>query len=525
MSDFRARLPRQLYRAEQVRRLDEIAIGQLNIPGFSLMQNAAAAALETALECWPQTRKIIVFAGAGNNGGDGYVLAGMARDRGLDVSIVQLAATEKLQGDAARAAEFAAQCQVPLYNLADYSSLLETAGSHCLLVDALFGTGLSRASQGDYAEAIALINATAAPVLAMDIPSGLAADTGMPLGSAVRADLTVTFIAMKRGLLTAEAGDYCGEIVFSDLDVPPHLYSHPDAPASDCERIDINRISAMLKPRRAASHKGSNGHVLVLGGDLGFGGAVIMAAEAAARSGAGLVSIASRAAHREAALSRCPVLMFHGLEDAQTDPGELIKRASVIVIGPGLGRSDWSRQLFQQALAAQRQGTPLVVDADALQLLAERRDQDKSLHRQNWVLTPHPGEAAALLDCSVAEVQSDRFAAIAQLSSLYGGVCLLKGSGSLIMDSAEADKSWLCSEGNAGMGSGGMGDVLSGLIAGLIAQGLSLSDALRTAVCIHGEAADMLAAQKGQRGLLATDLLEPVQQLVNPGHRDISVHD
>jgi NAD(P)H-hydrate epimerase len=514
-----------LYRAEQVRRLDEIAIGRLDIPGFSLMQNAAAAALEAALEYWPRTRKIVVFAGAGNNGGDGYVLAGMASDRGLDVSIVQLADTEKLQGDAARAAEFAAQCQVPLLKLGDFSSLPETADNRCLLVDALFGTGLSRAPQGDYAEAIALINATMAPVLAMDIPSGLAADTGMPLGSAVQADLTVTFIAMKRGLLTAEAGDYCGEIVFSDLDVPPHLYTHPEAPVSDCERIDINRISTVLKPRRAASHKGSNGHVLVLGGELGFGGAVIMAAEAAARSGAGLVSIASRAAHREAALSRCPVLMFHGLDDAQTDVGELIERASVIVIGPGLGRGDWSRRLFQQALAAQRQGTPLVVDADALQLLAERKGQDKSLHRQNWVLTPHPGEAAALLECSVAEIQSDRFAAIAQLSSLYGGVCLLKGNGSLIMDSTDPGKSWLCSEGNAGMGSGGMGDVLSGLIAGLIAQGLSLSDALRTAVCIHGEAADMLAARHGQRGLLATDLLEPVQQLVNPGHRDFSAHE
>jgi NAD(P)H-hydrate epimerase len=515
-----------LYRAEQLRRLDEIAIGQLDIPGFSLMQNAAAAALEVALECWPNTRSIIVFAGAGNNGGDGYVLAAMARDRGLDVNIVQLAATGKLQGDAARAAEFAAQCQVPMLALADSPSILEAARGQCLLVDALFGTGLSRAPEGDYAEAIALINAAAGlPVLAMDIPSGLAADTGMPLGTAVRADLTVSFIAMKKGMLTAEAGDYCGEIVFSDLDVPAHLYSHPDAPVSDCERIDIHSASAVLKPRRAASHKGSNGHVLVLGGELGFGGAVIMAAEAAARSGAGLVSIASRAAHRQAALSRCPVLMFHGLDDDQTDLGGLVDRASVIVIGPGLGRSDWSRHLFQQALAAQRQGTPLVVDADALHLLAERKDQDSSLRRQNWVLTPHPGEAAALLDSTVAQVQSDRFAALAQLSRLYGGVCLLKGSGSLIMDSAAPEKSYLCSEGNAGMGSGGMGDILSGLIAGLIAQGLSLSDALRTAVCIHGEAADMLAAEKGQRGLLATDLLEPVQQLVNPGHRDLSFHD
>lgn len=515
------RLPNQLYRSGQVRRLDEIAIGQLDIPGFSLMHNAAAAALEAALERWPQTRQLIVFAGAGNNGGDGYVLAGLARDRGLDVSIVQLAEADKLKGDAALALNFALERDPALLSCPEAGELLADNPPHSLIVDALFGTGLSRAPEGDFAAAIRLINDSHCPVLALDIPSGLAADTGIPLDIAVRADLTVTFIAMKQGLLTGQARDYCGHIVFDDLDVPAHLYSHADAPRAGCQRIDIHNTAGVLKPRAPSSHKGSNGHVLVLGGEKGFGGAVIMAAEAAARSGAGLVSIVSRPEHRSASLARCPVAMFHGSDDGQSSVASLIERASVIVVGPGLGRGEWSRQLFQQALAAQRQGIALVVDADALQLLAERRSVDGNLKRDNWILTPHPGEAATLLDCGVAEIQMDRFAAVEKLAATYGGVCLLKGSGSLIKDAGEAEMSYLCSAGNPGMASGGMGDVLSGIIAALVAQGLGLRQALCSAVCIHAEAADTVAGQRGQRGLLATDLLETVQQLVNPGHRDL----
>lgn len=530
MTDFTTRLPRDLYRAEQVRQLDAIAIEHFSITGFTLMKRAAMAALEALLEVWPQTRTLLVFVGAGNNGGDGYVLAGLARDQQLAVTLVVLHGEESLHGDALLARQFAAERDIPSYTLAEAETLLAQDGSRPVIVDALLGTGLSRAVSGDYERAINLINASGCSVLSIDVPSGLNADTGNPSPCAVHADLTVTFIAMKQGLLTGQARSHVGSIRFAALEVPDEVYQHVSAPQPPVHRIDINETSRYLTPRAAASHKGSNGHAVIIGGELGFGGAVIMAAEAAARTGAGLVSVISRSAHRSAMLSRCPEVMFHGTEDEDESSGSgiasLLERATVIAIGPGLGRGSWSRDLFQAALAAQRsRSVPLVIDADALHLLAERRNVDANLKREHWLLTPHPGEAAQLLGETVSGIQQDRFAALDRLVATYGGCCLLKGSGSLVKcqgaaqpEAATGNPVLLCSEGNPGMGSGGMGDVLSGILAGLLAQGMNLRDALACAVCIHGEAADLEAAEHGARGILATDLLRHVAQLVNPRH-------
>ena len=528
MTDFTARLPRDMYRAEQVRQLDAIAINEFSIPGFTLMKRAAMATLEALLETWPQTRSLLVFVGIGNNGGDGYVLAGLAREQQLAVTLVVLHPEQTLSGDALRAREFAAERDVPTCTFAEAESLLTDSSGRPVIVDALLGTGLTRAVSGDYESAIGLINGSGLPVVSVDVPSGLDADTGNPKPCAVTADLTVTFIAMKQGLLTGQARNHVGAIRFAALEVPEEVFRHSSAPRPPVHRIDIHEVSRYLIPRSAASHKGSNGHALIIGGDLGYGGAVIMAAEAAARSGAGLVSVISHPAHRSAMLACCPEVMFHGTENEQesskTQLADLLARATVITIGPGLGRGNWSRDLFQAALAAHRsRGTPLVIDADALHLLAERREVDANLKRDNWLLTPHPGEAAQLLGTSVEEIQRDRFAALDGLVATYGGCCLLKGSGSLIkqeIDSTEtaakAAQILLCSEGNPGMGSGGMGDILSGILAGLLAQGLSPGHAMACSVCIHGEAADLLAEENGPRGMLATDLLNHVRQLVNP---------
>ena len=523
MSDYRTRLPRDLYTAAEVRLLDKITIEQFGIPGFTLMQSAASIAFNKLMEKWPQTRHVQVFAGAGNNAGDGYLLASLAKVQGLSTEVITLSDPEKLQGDAKLAAQWAVKQQVVITHFSDFDVEHKKDHAHPVVVDALLGIGLDREVTGNYAKAIEFINKADRPVLAIDIPSGLSADTGACLGVAVKANVTVTFIGLKQGLLTNQAGDYVGELIFHRLDVPDQVFTSESSPKPAAQRIDINSTSAMLAPREAASHKGSHGHVLVIGGDSSFGGAVIMAAEAAVRSGAGLVSVITRSAHRPALLARRPEVMVLGTEDDNTNIDDLISKATTIVIGPGLGRGSWARCLMQKALYAQISADrPLVIDADALHLLAEKREQGSAekgagIKRDNWILTPHPGEAAALLNRSISEIQGDRYAAVRQLNATWGGACLLKGSGSLICTAEKSQqKLFLCSEGNAGMATGGMGDVLSGIVGSLVAQGNSLESSLCAGVCIHGEAADLSMQADGQRGMAATDLMLFIRQLVNP---------
>lgn len=524
MTDSSSRLPRDLYTADQVQKLDRIAIDQFGVSGFKLMQTAAAVVFDALLEHWPQTRYLQVFAGSGNNAGDGYIVAGLAVEQGMSVEIIQVGDPQKLEGDALEAWRWAQQRKVSAVSLADFTAEPRQDHSHCIIVDALFGTGLNREVGGDYRTAIDYINGSDCPVVSIDIPSGLSADTGKSLAATVVADQTVTFIGMKQGLLTNRGRDFVGELIYHSLDVPDEVFTSDSSPVPSATRIDINYASRFLLPRARSSHKGSHGHVVVIGGDYGFGGAAIMAAEAAQRSGAGLVSVITRSSHRPAMLARRPEVMVLGCEDEGAQVDDLLARASVVVIGPGLGRGQWARQLLRAALSTQlANNTPLVVDADALHLLSELRHTISRVKRENWILTPHPGEAAALLDCPVAEIQDDRFAAVRELNRNWGGACLLKGSGSLICTDASPPSSprqqlFLCSEGNAGMASAGMGDVLSGIVGGLVAQGLSLQESLCSAVCIHGEAADLSMQESGQRGMVATDLFHFIRQLVNPAH-------
>ena len=522
MTDYLTSLPRDLYTAAEVRLLDKIAIEQFGIPGFTLMQTAASIAFNKLMEKWPQARHVQVFAGSGNNAGDGYLLASLAKERGLSTEVITLCDPEKLRGDARLAAEWADKQQVLITPFSDFDVEHEKDHAHPVVVDALLGIGLKREVTGDYAKAIEFINNADRPVLAIDIPSGLSADTGACLGVAVIADVTVTFIGLKQGLLTNQAGDYVGELIYHPLDVPDRVFTGESSPKPAAQRIDINSTRAMLAPRAIASHKGNHGHVLVIGGDSSFGGAVIMAAEAALRSGAGLVSVITRSVHRPALLARRPEVMVLGTEDDEANIDDLIFRATTIVIGPGLGRGSWARSLMQKALSAQiSTNKPLVIDADALHLLAEKREQGTvekgtGIRRDNWILTPHPGEAAALLNSSIGEIQDDRYAAVRQLHDIWGGVCLLKGSGSVICTAENLQqKLFVSSEGNAGMATGGMGDVLSGVVGSLVAQGNSLESSLCAGVCIHGEAAELSMQADGQRGMAATDLMPYIRQLVN----------
>ncbi len=525
MSDFLLRLPHSLYRAEQVKQLDSLAIHSFAVPGFDLMQRAGAFAFHAIRSYWPHVRSLRVFAGSGNNGGDGFIVAALAMQAGLNCDVVLVGNTANLREDAAAALQLAQQAGASFQSLAEFEKTHLDASENSINVDALLGTGLDRAVTGDYATAIALLNTNAAPVVAIDVPSGLNGDTGQPMGCAVHADVTVSFIGIKQGMLTGQGRDFCGEILFTDLDLPDAVYQDKVAPQPTSFRFDINDANKHFMPRPRSSHKGSNGHVVIVGGERGYGGAIIMAGEAALRAGAGLVSVVTRSEHRSAILARCPELMVCGTEDSADSSREtdawlqvdsLLDRATALVIGPGLGKGRWSQRLFTMALGVSKsKSIPMVIDADALHLLADRQSMTQAAKNMPWVLTPHPGEAAVLLASSSAEIQQDRFAALDQLVQQYQCTCLLKGSGTLIKAPNE-NAATLISEGNPGMGSGGMGDVLSGIIGSLLAQSMDCAQAAKVAAAIHGEAADLAAAEFGERGLKATDLLNFLRQLVNP---------
>ncbi len=492
-----SRLPTALYRAEQVQAMDKMAIEEYSIAGETLMERAGMAAFSQMRALWPDARRLLVLAGVGNNAGDGFVVARLARQAGLDVQVLQLGERDRLRGDARlNAQRFSALSDA----WRPFTGWLDDRVD--LVVDALLGTGLERPLQGAWAEAVKAVNALRCPVFAVDIPSGLNADTGAVMGVAVQATASISFIALKQGMFTGQGPACCGQLGFDALQIPAQIYSRHLLSA---RRLDWAQLRRLLQPRLRTAHKGHFGHVLVVGGELGFGGAARLAAEAALRTGAGLVSLFTRPEHRSAVLAARPEIMVHASNDAH-ELLPLLQNCSVIAVGPGLGTTAWGRRLFEQVMECSQ---PKVVDADALNLLAQQPVQ-----RDDWVLTPHPGEAARMLQRSVEQVQQDRFDTVRRLQQRYGGTVVLKGAGSVISDGGRRPPA-VCSEGNPGMASGGMGDVLSGVIAGFLAQGHDPVLATELAVCVHGAAATK-AARAGERGLLATDLMTHIRCLVNP---------
>lgn len=488
-------LPQGLYRARDVREIDRLAIEQ-GTSGLELMTRAGAAVLRAVRARWPRAQRLLVVCGTGNNGGDGLVVARLAYEAGLTVTAIMSERPARLRGDALRAHD---ALRAAGLDIQAFSSNGWPAAD--VIVDALFGTGLDREVTGAAREMVELMNAANSPIVAVDIPSGLHADSGRVLGVAVRAHVTVTFIALKQGLFTGDGPACCGEVVFDDLAVPAAIY---DSVTPSASRILDAELQRALPPRSRNAHKGRHGHVLVIGGDRGMAGAARLAAQAALRVGAGLVSLATHPEHAAVATAVVPEVMSHAVGAAQA-LRPLFARAHVIAIGPGLGQGRWGKMLFDAALDS---GLPLVADADALNLLA--RDP---IRRAHWVLTPHPGEAARLLGCTAPEVQADRYAALCALRARYGGAVVLKGAGSLIV--GEDERVRLCDAGNPGMASGGMGDVLTGVIAGLTAQGLPLAQAAVLGVHLHARAGDD-AALAGERGLVAGDLMPALRRWANP---------
>ena len=488
-------LPANIYSVAAVRETDRTAIEDRGVPGYTLMTRAGEASVREAIAAFPEARRWQVICGAGNNGGDGYVVARLAALEGIAVSVLTLVDPDKLTGDAATAyGDFAAEGGVVLPYEGDLDSDAE------LLFDGILGSGLEREVGGRFAEAVAAINAHPAPVVALDIPTGIHGDSGHVLGCAVDADLTVTFVGLKAGLFLGEAPNYCGAVRFAGLDIPESFRDGIDVAF---RRIDDATLRAALPRRARTSHKGDNGHVLIVGGGEGMPGAVRLAGEAALRAGAGLVSIATHPSHASMVVTSRPELMPHAI----AGPGDLeslLDRADVIAFGPGLGQSAWARSLYERVVGDSR---PSVWDADALNLLAE--DPAEAGRR---VITPHPAEAGRLLGLPTVDVQADRRAAVDALAARYGGTAVLKGAGTLVSGSP---RPWLCTAGNPGMGTAGMGDVLTGLIASLIGQGIEPGLAAAVGVEAHARAGD-LAARHGERGLIASDLLFELRDVLNP---------
>lgn len=482
-----------IYSVKAIRDLERAAIKRFDLSGPVLMQRAGEAAFLTFNTFYPASKRVAVVCGGGNNGGDGYVFAHLAHLADLSVQVYLTEKPASLTGEAKSAFDACKEDGVPMM-------LFEGEIDECdVIVDALLGIGFQGEIREGAERVINTINQANKLVMALDVPSGVNADTGFVPGVAVKADVTLTFIGIKQGLLTGAALDYVGELVCHTLDIPTEAFNQ--TPVS-VHPIATKELMKRLPVRNRNAHKGDFGHVLVLGGNKGYSGAARMAAEAAASVGAGLVTVATHPSHAATLNIGRPELMVQGVADANALKS-LIEKASVIIVGPGLGQDAWAHDLLHLALTAD---CPIVVDADGLNILSE-----KPQHQLKWVLTPHPGEAARLLGSETASIERNRFEAVTQLQKRYGGACVLKGAGSLIHDGKFMH---LCRAGNPGMSSAGMGDVLAGVIGGLLAQKLAPMAAAQLGVELHAEAGD-LASEYGERGMLATDLFPFLHQLVN----------
>lgn len=490
------RMPQKIYSNEDARKIDLAAIKKEGVNSYLLMHKAAEAALEYTIKQFSCTKNWKVICGGGNNAGDGFVFARLAAEKGLDVSVSALVLPENLKNDALQAYEDF---------IADNGKFGLWSGSIDpdvdLIIDAILGSGLSRKIKGSFSEAIDKINKHDAKVVSLDIPTGINSDTGAIIGNAIRADMTIIFVALTGSCYMGRGQNYYGEKKFDDLDIPRDCYNEVK-PQIECISNEV--ITNALPIRQRDAHKGDFGHLLIVGGSPGMLGAVLLAGEAALRCGAGRVTIATHPSHCDSIPLTRPELMSCPIRTAN-DIDEILSDITTIVIGPGLGKSDWANEIFSKVITSSQ---PIVVDADGLNILAKKPNQ-----RDDWILTPHPGEAARLLEDSTTNVQLDRLSSLKRLQKMYKGNIVLKGMGTLI---ASRDSiPLICTEGNPGMASPGMGDILAGIIGGLLAQGLSSSESAAIGVAIHAKSGDV-AALIGERGTIATDLMDQIKFWANP---------
>jgi NAD(P)H-hydrate epimerase len=504
--------------AHTMQEIDRLAIEENGIPGLELMEQAGSRCADEIIARYGRTGNCVIFAGKGNNGGDGYVIARLLGQKGWGVTVVVLADRGAIGGDAARNLDRLSPAVVSFYTregqLADLQreKLLQAD----VLVDALFGTGLRNNIGGIYREAVVLINSSARPVVAVDIPSGIHGTTGRILGDAVRADLTVTFACAKLGHILYPGAEYTGRLVVADIGIPPVIMEE----AAGYEFLNADTVHLLLHRRDRSAHKGSFGHCLVIAGSRGKTGAATLTANCAVRAGSGLVTLCgAESIHPVLEIkttevmtvplpdSGCGFLAGAALPVIET----LLEGKDAVALGPGLDRNPATYALVRDLV--EKVAQPLVIDADGLNALAEDVSVLKRKKSTEVVLTPHPGEMARLLGTSVPDVEAIRISVAQEFARTHDVYLVLKGARTVIASPEGAAA--INGSGNPGMATGGMGDVLTGIIVSLLGQGYAAWDACRLGVFLHGYAADMVAEEKGEVGINASDVVEKLPYAYN----------
>mgnify|MGYP005832623703 CR=1 FL=1 len=515
--------------SQQMQALDRKTIEEVGIPGMVLMENAGRGAAEALLRSFPDAhrKRIVIVCGKGNNGGDGFVVARYLRNWNHSVKVLLLGHPETLQGDARANFEIFSRMKGEILlcpGREEFEKVKSPLGEADLLVDAIFGTGLHSEVSGFYRELIDHLNGLGKPILAIDIPSGLDANTGRPLGTAVRASLTVTFGLPKVGHLIPPGSEYTGALKVIDIGIPPFLV---DQEAISTHLIEEREIrESLTRPRPPNSHKGDYGHVLVLAGSVGKTGAAAMACQAALRMGAGLVTLGIPESLNPIMEVKLTEVMTEPLPEtsqktlslrALNPILRLCDKKSAVMIGPGIGTVKETQSLVMKLLRAL--DLPVILDADGLTALASHKGPFPT-PKQPLVLTPHPGEMARLCRISTAEVQEDRLGVARQYAQSRGLFLVLKGYRTLI--ATPAGEVFINPTGNPGMASGGTGDVLTGMIGGLICQRFDILRSVLAAVFLHGLAGDRVVQEKGEKSLVAMDLVEKIPDvLLRPSETNV----
>lgn len=488
---------------DQIREIDRQTIEEYGVPGLILMENAGSATARVVLDEFPDARSAAIFAAAGNNAGDGFVIARHLINAGLNIAVYLTAPADKLRGDALTNYKAMVHTGAYIVKLSEDFSNYEEAD---LVIDALFGTGLTRPIEGRYAKTINFINSLPVPKLAVDLPSGLDADTGRPLGMAIKADVTVTFIVPKIGLAVHPGIEYAGKTYVADITTPKALEDE-----IRCELTTAKTVKGLLPTRESDTHKGTFGHLLILAGSPGKTGAAILTARGAGRAGAGLVTVGVPKSLNAVFETSLQEAMSEPLPDtprgclgstaADIVLGGLMERKTALVIGPGISTTEETKSFLFEVLL--NSPLPVLIDADALTNISEQPDILKKM-RAPCVITPHPGEMSRLTDKSIKEIQADRIGIARDFAAMYNVYVVLKGARTVIAD--PGGRVFINPTGNSGMATGGTGDVLSGVIGGFLAQAMKPLDAAVLGVYAHGLAGDMCAEQLGMTGILAGDL-------------------
>ncbi len=515
-----------LVTARQMQNMDGQTINSFGVPGLVLMENAARGAFEMLKNKYTplKGKRIAVLAGRGNNGGDGFVMARYLMEMGVVTHTFLLSTKDKVQGDAKENLILLEKlCKVhedsSLVEVPDQKAFLTRKSDiihHDIFIDAILGTGLNSDVRGFFKELIALLNASGRPIFSVDIPSGLNSDTGQPCGIAIEADATATFAFAKAGHILYPGNTFTGDLKVIDIGIPNFIAQKENI---RLHLLDNPAIAALFQPRDFISHKGNYGHLLAVAGSAGKTGAAALCANAAARSGTGLVTLGVAKALNARMESQVTEAMTFPLPDEGREflgfsclenIVSLAKDKTALAIGPGIGTDKATQKLVQKIVTTIK--IPMVIDADGLNCIAINTDVLKT-KKAPAILTPHPGEMARLCNLSTKQIQENRLDIAKQFSKKFDTILVLKGSQTLV--SLPDGRVFINSTGNPGLASGGMGDVLTGMIAGFAAQGFQPEDAAVAGVYIHGMCADLLAEEIGTFGFLASDMVDIIPQIIH----------